>query len=120
MKLEEDEIEFVLGVMDSGIDIHVIRKPVRNPNAIAFIANAHFSRILGTGPQAFVKAETESIIRFEPAGEYFEVGANTRFCDFTAEDKRVTAYILANLGTPTLMARIQTLQADKENRGQGG
>ena len=79
VKLEEDEIEFVLGVMDSGIDIHVIRKrttdPVRNPNAIAFIANAHFSRILGTGPQAFVKAETESIIRFEPAGEYFEVGS---------------------------------------------
>jgi hypothetical protein len=77
LKLEEDEIEFVLGVIDSGIDIHVTRKRttdlVRNPNTIAFIANAHLSRILGTGPQAFVK--TESIIHFEPAGEYFGVGS---------------------------------------------
>jgi hypothetical protein len=79
LKLEDDEIEFVLGIIDSGIDIHVTRKRstdlIRNPGAIAFLANAHLSKILGTGPQAFVKPTTESIIHFEPAGECFGVGS---------------------------------------------
>ena len=79
LELKDDEIELVLGIIDSGIDIHVTRKRttdlVRNPNAIAFLANAHLSKILGTGPQAFVKPKTESIVHFEPAGECFGVGS---------------------------------------------
>lgn len=80
-ELEEDEIELVIRVIqliDSGIIIHVTRKRtpdlVRNPSTIAFLANAHLSRILGTGPQAFVKPAIESIIHFEPASECFGVG----------------------------------------------
>ena len=78
-ELEEDEIELVLGVIDSEIEIHVTRKRttdlVRNPNVIAFLANAHLSKILGTGPKAFVKPTTESIIHIEPAGKYSGVGS---------------------------------------------
>lgn len=77
LKLEEDEIELVLRVIDNGIDIHMTRKRttdlVRNPNTLVFVANAHLSKILGTGPQTFVK--TESIIHFEPTSEYFGVGS---------------------------------------------
>ena len=79
-ELEEDEIELVLGVINSEIDIHVTRKRlttdlVRNPNVIAFLANAHLSKILGTDPKALVKPTTESIIHFEPAGKYSGVGS---------------------------------------------
>jgi hypothetical protein len=77
LKLEEDEIELVFRVIDSGIDIHMTHKRttdlVRNPNTVAFVANAHLSKILGTGTQSFVKPTTESIIHFEPASEYFGV-----------------------------------------------
>ena len=73
VELEEDQIEFALGVIDSRIDIHVTRKRtpdlVRNPNLIAFLANAHLSKILETGPQVFVKPDTDFIVHFEPAGE---------------------------------------------------
>ena len=80
LKLEEDEIELVFGVIDSKIDIHVTRKRstdlVRNPKILAFLANSHLSKILGTGSQTFVKPTTESFIHFEPdSSEYFVVGS---------------------------------------------
>ena len=31
--------------------------------------NAYLTKILGTGPQTFVKANTDFIVHFEPAGE---------------------------------------------------
>jgi hypothetical protein len=79
LKLEEDEIELVLSIIDSGIEIHVTHKRttdlVRSPNTIAFIANSHLLKILGTDPLAFVQPKSESIIHFEPTGEYFGVGS---------------------------------------------
>lgn len=79
LKLGEDEIELVLNIIDSGIDIHVTRKrttdQVLNPGIIAFLANAHLSKILGTGPKTFVEPKTENIVHIEPASEYFEVGS---------------------------------------------
>ena len=79
LKLVEDEIELVLCIIDNGIDIHMKHKRttdlVRNLNTVAFIANAHLSKILGTGPQSFIKPTTESIIHFEPTSEYFGVGS---------------------------------------------
>jgi len=81
-ELKEDEIDLVLGIIDSKIEIHVTRKRttdlVRNPNTIAFLANAHLSKILGTGPQAFVEPMTESIIHFEPAGKCSGVWISSR------------------------------------------
>jgi len=52
-------------------------------------------------------------VKFSP------VGPQTRFCDFTAEDKAITAYVLADLDTPALMARARTLVAEKENLQPG-
>ena len=43
----------------------------------------------------------------------------TRFCDFTAEQTSVTVYAQVDLNTPSLMARVRALEAEKENR-QGG
>jgi len=45
----------------------------------------------------------------------FTVRPETRFCDFTAEDKTITVYALAELNTPALMARVRALEAEKEN-----
>ena len=71
--LEEDQIDFAIRVIDSEIDIHVTRQRspdlVRSPNTIAILANAYLTKILGTGPQTFVKANTDFIVHFEPAGE---------------------------------------------------
>ena len=57
------------------MEIHVTHKRsadlVRNPNAIAFLANAHLSKILETGLKVFVKPDTVSIVHFEPASEYY-------------------------------------------------
>lgn len=46
---------------------------------------------------------------------FFTVGPETRFCDFTAEDKTITIYALAELNTPALMAHVRALEAEKEN-----
>lgn len=78
-ELGEDEIDLVVQVVDSAIDIHVTQSRstnlVRNDNfhkAIAFLANAHLWELLGTEPtQVFVKPNTESILHFDPPGEYF-------------------------------------------------
>ena len=95
-------------------------------NSVAFQANAHLYNCLGTGAQSFIRSS--GLIGFEPAGEYFAplisqqciqqfslVRPQTRFCDFTAEDKTITVYALADLGTPSLMARVRALEAEKEN-----
>ena len=52
--------------------------------------------------------------------DYLLVGPQTRFCDFSAEDRAITVYALAELDTPSLMARVRALEAEKENFCSGG
>jgi hypothetical protein len=77
--LEEDEIDFAICIIDKDINIHVPRQRstdlVNNPNSIAFLANAHLTKILKTDPKIFVKPNTDSIVLFDPPGEYFGVGS---------------------------------------------
>ena len=79
LKLKEDEIELVLRIIDKKIDIRTPRKRtthlVQDPATVAFVANAHLTKILETNPQVFVRPYTESIIHFEPPSEYFGVGS---------------------------------------------
>ena len=131
-----ENIDLVIRVVDSGIDIKVPRRRSTDlvKSNLAFLTNAHVSKVLGTSPQAFVT--NSSFVSFHPLGKYiwypnslddsestnFEfspVDDTTRFCDFTAEQTSVTVYALANLATPSLMARVRALESEKENN-QGG
>lgn len=51
--------------------------------------------------------------------KFSPVDDQTRFCDFTADQTSVTVYALANLDTPSLMARVRALEAEKENYQPG-
>jgi hypothetical protein len=51
--------------------------------------------------------------------KYSPVDNKTRFCDFTAEQTSLTVYALVNLDSPSHMARVRALEAEKENH-QGG
>jgi len=109
-----DNIDLVIRVVDSGIDIKLPRR--RSTDLVlrhlAFFANAHLSKALENGSQ--VKVTSSSFVAFHPP-----VDDQTRFCDFTADQKSITVYALADLDTPSLMARIRSLEAEKENH-QGG
>jgi len=66
---KEDEIELIVRVIDSAINIKVTRQRSTDVvrNSISFQANAHLSRILGNGPQPLIKPS--GFIGFEPTGK---------------------------------------------------
>lgn len=68
---EENEIELVLRVIDSAIDIKITRKRSTDliRNSILFQANAHLRHYLGPGAQGQARILAPGLVAFEPPGE---------------------------------------------------
>jgi hypothetical protein len=70
MSANTENIDLVIRVVDSGIDIKIPRRRSTDfvQSNLAFLANAHLSKFLGTSPQAFVT--NSSFVAFHPQGKY--------------------------------------------------
>ncbi|KAJ3492054.1 hypothetical protein NLJ89_g11282 [Agrocybe chaxingu] len=106
----EEDIDLVIRVIPDHRTIDFTLPHKRSTHVvqqgIEFKANARLHGVLGTEPQPL----RCRVIGFEPAGP------ETKFCDFTAEDTVLTAYVVVDFNAPALMARVRELEAEKENR----
>lgn len=67
---KENEIDLIVQVIDSAINIKVTRQRSTDvvQNSIIFQANAHLRNRLGAGAQALIRSS--GLVGFQPAGEY--------------------------------------------------
>lgn len=128
---KENEINLIIRVIDSAISIKLTRKRSTDVirNSILFQANTIALGLVHKPTSALLGLLVSNLLvsrNFDLSqvlnAKYFSVGPETRFCDFTVEDKAIMVYALAimvyalaKLGTPSLMARVRALEAEKEN-----